>query len=85
LYNIADQLKRASLSISLNIAEGSSKTIKDYKRFIGIARGSCFECVPIIDIAHKQKLISGKQKEIWYTTLAEIAKMLSSLKNKLHS
>lgn len=83
LFSLTDQIRRASLSMSLNIAEGSAKTKKDFRRFLGIARGSCFECIPLIDMAYKRKLITGKQKEIWYNQLAEIAKMLSGLRSKL--
>jgi len=48
---IANQLKRASLSIPLNIVEGTGRYSKaDIKNFYVIARGSVFECVTIFDI-----------------------------------
>ena len=48
---ISDQLKRASLSVPLNIAEGSGKPAgDDRKRFYGIARGSAMECGAIMDV-----------------------------------
>jgi four helix bundle protein len=46
---LADQLKRACVSIPLNIAEGSGKFDKDARRFYAIARGSAMECASVID------------------------------------
>jgi four helix bundle protein len=47
---IRDQLRRASLSIPLNIAESSGKTrTADQQRFFSIARGSTMECAALVD------------------------------------
>ncbi len=47
---LANQLRRASTSISLNIAEGSGKTTRaDKAKFYGIARGSSMECGAVLD------------------------------------
>lgn len=82
-FNLTDQLIRAALSISLNIAEGTSRTHKDFKHFLSIARGSCYECVPLIAIAKECKLISQQQYDELSDTLDKMARMLSSLKNKV--
>ena len=51
-----DQLKRASFSIALNIAEGSGRFSKaDRKNFFVISRSSVFECVAILDIFRDEK------------------------------
>jgi len=48
---IKNQLRRASFSIVLNIAEGTSRFSKpDRRNFCVIARGSVFECIAIFDM-----------------------------------
>jgi four helix bundle protein len=76
-------LRRAALSISLNIAEGYSRSKAEFKRFLDIARGSAFECVPIIEIAFKRNFITIEKKEELYSEVSVIAKMISSLKNSV--
>ncbi|QCK16352.1 four helix bundle protein [Mangrovivirga cuniculi] len=54
-----DQLSRASMSIALNIAEGSSRfTLKDRKHFMVISRGSVFECLAILELLKESQEIT---------------------------
>ncbi len=77
---IVDQLKRASLSIPLNIAEGNGKWHKlERKKFFLIARGSVFECVPLVDICGRLRLISSEKEQAWRQELIVISKMISGL------
>jgi four helix bundle protein len=79
-YAIADQLRRASLSIPLNIAEGNGRWhSKDRKSFFLIARGSAFECVPLIEICRDLGLVEPKQAEEWRDNIKEIGRMLNGL------
>ena len=72
-----DQLRRASFSIMLNIAEGSSRYTKPSKaNFYVIALGSAFECVAIFDFLKDQKTISEEQYERFYSLLDELSRML---------
>ena len=78
--SLVDQLKRASWSIPLNIAEGCGKNSdNDKRRFYAIARGSAMECAAIIDVC--QLLVDDKSdtykkgKEL----LERIVAMLSKL------
>jgi four helix bundle protein len=78
--NLKDQLKRASLSIVLNIAEGAGKFSKnDKKNFYVISKGSVNECVAIIRILRIERLISDELFDNIYADLLDIAKMLSGL------
>ncbi|MDX9932488.1 MAG: four helix bundle protein [Bacteroidales bacterium] len=81
---VNDQLRRASLSIMLNIAEGSSRfSNKDRKNFMVVARGSAFECSAIFDFLHASKLISTEVQLSLDNQLEEISKMLYALIEKL--
>ncbi|HUD19947.1 MAG TPA: four helix bundle protein [Patescibacteria group bacterium] len=82
-FSLGDQLNRAALSISLNIAEGSSRTGKDFQHFLSIARGSCYECVPIITIAKDQRLIAERDFQELKQKIFEISKMLTALRSSL--
>lgn len=83
LYDLTAQLRRAVLSISLNIAEGSSRSKKDNRRFLDIARGSCFEAVAIVAAALRLKLITKSAHDELYSSLTELSRMISGLKNAL--
>ena len=79
-WYLADQLNRASLSISLNIAEGNGRwTAADKKNFFGVARGSVHECVPLLEICRRKGLINDLNCAKLKADLEEISKMLSGL------
>lgn len=81
-YYLSDQLNRASLSIATNIAEGNGKYHKaDRVNFFRIARGSAFECVPILELCRRKKLIKEEEHKAFKERLEEIGKMLSGLMN----
>ena len=75
-----DQFRRASFSIMLNIAEGSSRFSKaDRKNFFIIARGSAFECVAILEFLKEENLMpSGLHNEL-YQKAEELSKMLFAM------
>ena len=83
MFGLVAQLRRAAVSISINIAEGSARTKKDFSRFLDMARGSAFECVAILEISLRQKYIDKIKFNELKKSLAEIAKMISVLKRSI--
>jgi four helix bundle protein len=83
VFGLATQLRRAAVSISLNIAEGSARSKKDFSRFLDMARGSLFECVTILKISVKQNYMTSRQFELLESELVDLSKMLSGLKRSL--
>ena len=83
-FGLVSQIKRSSVSIPSNIAEGYGRNYtKDYSRFLQIARGSLYEMQTQIEISKNLNFISEVDiNEIFKLTL-EIEKMLNSLINKL--
>jgi len=81
---IKDQLRRASVSITLNIAEGCSRYSKaDRRNFFVIARGSAYECVAIFDILKSENNIDPVIYSTLYSLGEEISKMLFTLEKGL--
>ena len=83
-YGLVSQIRRASVSIPANIAEGSKRSsIKEYKYFLRISYGSGAEIETFIEIIKRLPFgISvdfNKSEEL----LTEIMKMLNSLQKKL--
>jgi four helix bundle protein len=81
---ILSQLKRASLSIPLNIAEGTGRySNADRRNFYVVARGSAYECVAIFDILKDRKNISLDLYNEFYKKAEELSMMLFAMIKKL--
>ena len=79
-----NQLGRASLSIMLNIAEGSAKfSDRDRRNFYITARGSVFECSSLISFLCAEEEIETELKEELYSCYEEISKMLFTMVRNL--
>jgi len=79
-----NQLRRSSLSIVLNIAEGTGrKTNADKTNFLIISRGSVFECVAIVDLLKEEEIISIELFQFMYFLLEELSKMLFVMMQRL--
>ena len=78
--DLSDQLRRASLSIPLNIAEAAGRTsIADGQRHLAIARGSAMECAAILDAGRTLGVVEADRYSQGIALLERIVKMLSNM------
>jgi four helix bundle protein len=83
-FGLTNQMRRAAVSISSNIAEGCSRVSKtDFARFVEIATGSVFEVVSQAFIGRRQGFITEARFKLLYTAAEEQSKMLSGLRRSL--
>ena len=75
--NTKDQLRRASLSIVLNIAESTSRfSNADKRNFYVISRGSLIETIAILDLLKDDSIISNETFLALYQKGEELSKIL---------
>ena len=84
-FAMSDQFRRAALSIALNIAEGSGRSKREFRNFLRIARSSCYECIPLIELAARRHLMSREVQQRLYQECGQLSRMLSGLLNSLGS
>ena len=81
-YAICDQLRRASISVTSNIAEGVNRfSIKDKSHFIEMAYGSLMEVSSQFEIAQELGYISAEDRVSMDLLIEEVARLLSGLLN----
>ena len=84
LYALSSQIKRCSISIPSNIAEGYGRDgNKDYLRFLNIALSSLFELQTQLEISMNLEYLQKDRFENIYQKTREIERMLSSLIRKI--
>ena len=79
-FSFRDQIFRASLSIPSNIAEGYERgSPKEFKRFLGIAKGSCAEVRAQLYIGRETKILPDQLARTLIRETRELSKMLQGL------
>ena len=83
-FGLTNQMRRAAVSVSANIAEGTSRSSRsDYARFVEIATGSLFEVVSQSVISKRLGLQSEADYLRLYAAAEEQSRMLSGLRRSL--
>jgi len=80
IFGITSQLRRASISISTNIAEGAGrKSRKDFKQFVHIASGSLNEVESVLHICFRLNLITGDSYKELNDSTERLARLIGGL------
>lgn len=81
-FGLISQIRRAAVSVALNIAEGASrKSIADRKRFYEIARGSLIEVDAALEIANELAFLKEYETHLLKQTIIKTFKLLSGMIN----
>jgi four helix bundle protein len=81
---VRDQLRRASLSIVLNIAEGAGLRSRPQKRNLyAVARGSAMECAAIVDVLRVSRSVPAADATRARELLVRVVQMLTKLEVSL--
>jgi four helix bundle protein len=85
-FGIVDQIRRATVSISANIAEGCGRYHnKEFIQFLRIARGSAYEVIALLDASLNLQFIKQSDYEESYKQAEQINRMLNGLMNSMRN
>lgn len=83
-FGLTSQMRRAAVSISSNIAEGSIRSSSgDFARFVEIAYGSLMEVVSQAHIAKRQAMLLSEDFQDLYERAERLSRMMSGLRASL--
>jgi four helix bundle protein len=84
LYGLTSQIRRAVISIALNIAEGSgNSSVKEFRRFLEIALRSTYEVTACLEIVLKLNFCDKEAFNRLVVEADEIAAMISGFSKSL--
>lgn len=82
-YSLGDQLRRAGLSISNNIAEGSVGTARNFQKYINMAIASTLETVNILHFAFEVGYITEIVKNEMYEKAEKLIRKMRNFSKSL--
>ncbi len=84
IYGLTSQMRRASVSVASNIAEGRGRlNPAEFRQFLGLAQGSLFELRTQLIVAKRLSIVNCTELRLADSLGEEVSKMLVSLINKL--
>ncbi len=79
-FGVTSQLRRAAVSIVLNIVEGQARgTTKDFIRFLMMSRGSIAESAYLLELSSKLKYLSEKEFTVLESKCTQTSYLLQQL------
>lgn len=85
-FGLTSQMRRAVVSVSSNIAEGSSRSSRaDFARFVELAVGSLYELLSQAYVARKQGFLSEDDFRKLHSAAEDLIRLSSGLRNHLRS
>jgi four helix bundle protein len=86
MYGLISQMRRASVSVASNIAEGRGRlSPAEFRHFLGLAQGSIYELQTQLIVATKLSMMSTKEFDSAAILSNEISKMLTAFIQTLNS
>jgi four helix bundle protein len=83
-FSLKDQIRRAVLSISSNIAEGQGRySNKEFRRYLAIANGSTYEVISLIRFAQGVGHMTQIEADRVIEKCSEISRMIKGLRNSI--
>jgi four helix bundle protein len=84
-FSFRDQICKAAVSISNNIAEGFDRgTDKEFKRFLDIAKGSASETKSMVYLAKRLDFIDAQREQQLINDTAEVVRIIGGLIKSLN-
>ena len=82
-FSLGEQIRRAALSISTNIAEGTGREGEKESRYLfNIAKGSVYEVVSLLSVMQTRGYLPRERYDALYSQCDEVARMLSGILKK---
>ena len=84
LYGLTSQTRRAAVSVAANIAEGQGRlSPRDFRKFLGQARGSVFELETHLLIARSLNYVTEVQAREVLRLLEDVARLVNALQSSI--